>query len=222
MIQLVGKVTKTTLDLNGKAKLTINQKSGRISLSKKVVDTLNFNLETQSIGFGYDPEKTLGASAFLYVIDNVEEGIKAGKSGSLTSKYHCAELNKMFTAEIGEANRYELDFAEEAKDYNETKLYALTFSTVLNDITRTKKEEVTVTASEPQAEVETPVAQVAEVEVPTVQDNVQEELPETEPENALPWNTQDMMADAEAEAQHNEEPQEESNEPQAFTFGAEG
>lgn len=214
MIQLVGKVTKTTLDLNGKAKLTINQKSGRISLSKKVVDTLDFNLETQSIGFGYDPEKTLGASAFLYVIDNVEEGIKAGKSGSLTSKYHCAELNKMFTAEIGEANRYELDFVEEAKDYNGTKLYALTFSTVLNDITRTKKEEVTVTASEPQVEAETPVAQVAEVEVPTVQDNVQEDV--------LPWNTQDMMADAEAEAQHNEEPQEESNEPQAFTFGAEG
>ena len=217
MIQLVGKVTKTTLDLNGKAKLTINQKSGRISLSKKVVDTLDFNLETQSIGFGYDPEKTLGASAFLYVIDNVEEGIKAGKSGSLTSKYHCAELNKMFTAEIGEANRYELDFSEEAKDYNGTKLYALTFSTVLNDITRTKKVEVESTGdhidSDLAGEVE-PVAQVAEVEVPTVQDNVQEDV--------LPWNTQDMMNDAIAEAQHNEEPQEESNEPQAFTFGAEG
>lgn len=213
MIQLVGKVTaKANLDLNGKAKLTINQKSGRISLSKKVVDTLDFNLETQSIGFGYDPEKTLGASAFLYVIDNVEEGIKAGKSGSLTSKYHCAELNKMFTAEIGEANRYELDFVEEAKDYNGTKLYALTFSSVLNDITRTRSEE-TATVAETQSEA--PVAQVAEVEVPTVQDNVQDNVQE----DALPWNSQDMMTDAIAEAENNEEPQEEA---QAFTFGAQG
>ena len=141
-MELFGKVvspTRSGLNLNGNEELLLNVSSSRITLSASLLNKLN--VADKAVGFGYDNDKTLGASAFIYVIENVEEGCKVGKSGTVTSKFHADSLVKSF-AEVGTANRFKLDVRTEAPvtHASGTVLYPITFAEILPDLVRTKSK----------------------------------------------------------------------------------
>ena len=141
-MQLFGKVVspnRSGLNLNGNEELLINAKSNRITLSGSLVNKLN--LAEKAIGFGYDPEGDLNSSpVFMYIMDNVEEGCKVGKSGTVTSKFHAEHIVSAFNNDTQGANRFKLDVNVESPITHEsgTTLYPVTFMTTLADITRTK------------------------------------------------------------------------------------
>lgn len=141
-MELFGKVvspTRSGLNLNGNEELLLNVSSSRITLSASLLNKLN--VADKAVGFGYDNDKTLGASAFIYVIENVEEGCKVGKSGTVTSKFHADSLVKSFS-EVGTANRFKLDVRTEAPvtHASGTVLYPITFAEILPDLVRTKSK----------------------------------------------------------------------------------
>lgn len=141
-MQLFGKVVSPNrggLNLNGNEELLINGKSNRITLSGSLLNKLE--VADKSIGFGYDPEGDLGrAPVYVYVMDNVEEGCKVGKSGTVTSKFHAEKIVSSFTNDTQNANRFKLDVNVESPLVHESgvTLYPVTFISTLADITRTK------------------------------------------------------------------------------------
>ncbi len=142
-MELFGKVvspTRSGLNLNGNEELLLNVSSSRITLSASLLNKLN--VADKAVGFGYDNDKTLGASAFIYVIENVEEGCKVGKSGTVTSKFHADSLVKSFVESVGTANRFKLDVRTEAPvtHASGTVLYPITFAEILPDLVRTKSK----------------------------------------------------------------------------------
>ena len=146
-MELHGKVVspnRTGLNLNGQPELLVNTKSGRITLSGAVTSKLTG--EDVAIGFGYDPAKEQGASAFMYV---TAEGCKVGKSGTVSNKWHADKLKESFlTGEgmLAETTRFKLDIdMENTVDFEGTTLYPISFQVALANLTRTKKVEAVAT-----------------------------------------------------------------------------
>lgn len=175
-MELFGKVVSPNrggLNLNGNEELLVNAKSNRVTLSAALLSKLN--VADKAVGFGYDPEQKLGAPAFIYVMDNVEEGCKVGTSGTVTSKFHSDMLADAFKAELNGANRFKLDVNVENTVAHESgvTLYPVTFLETLADITRSKSTTTAEAASEASNEpmdleatneAEVPMEPVAETE----------------------------------------------------------
>lgn len=161
-MQLFGKVVSPNrggLNLNGNEELLINAKSNRITLSGSLLNKLD--VTNKSIGFGYDPEGDLGsAPVYVYVMAQVEEGCKVGKSGTVTSKFHAEHIVSAFNNDTQGANRFKLDVNVKSPITHETgiTLYPVTFMSTLADITRTKSttkaEETAMDLSETNETVE--------------------------------------------------------------------
>ena len=141
-MELFGKVVSPSrglLNLNGNEELLVNAKSNRVTLSGGLLNKLDW--ADKAVGFGYDPAKELGsATVFIYLENNIEEGCKVGKSGTVTNKFHTEKLADAFKNETGGANRFKLDVdADNAVTHpSGVVLYPVTFIETLADINRTK------------------------------------------------------------------------------------
>ena len=167
-MEMFGKVVapKRTggLNLNGNAELLLNSKSNRVTLSGSLLTKLGW--ADKAIGFGYDPEKTLGeATVYIYGVDNIEEGCKVGKSGTVTNKFHSEKLGVAFVGDLNGANRSKLDVDADNPITHETGvvMYPVTFLETLKDINRTAKASAADLISDVQIGT-TPYASIADQE----------------------------------------------------------
>ena len=130
--------------------ILVNFKSSRLTLSLALLTALDWT--DKAVGFGYDPAGDMGgAPVYIYGIDNVEEGCKIGKSGTVTNKVHTGKIAEAFNSNIEGSNRFKLDVNVESPVTHEsgTVLYPVTFLSTLADITRKA-----TTAAEATAETE--------------------------------------------------------------------
>ena len=148
--------------------ILVNVKSSRLTLSLALLTALGWS--DKAVGFGYDPAGDLGsAKLYIYGIDNVEEGCKIGKSGTVTNKVHTGKIADAFASDIAESNRFKLDVNVESPVTHEsgTVLYPVTFLSTLADITRKAP-----TAAEATADAE----QSTDLDASTVTDTQEEPI----------------------------------------------
>jgi len=139
-MELLGKIVapkRGGLNLNGNEELLVNAKSSRLTLSLALLNKLGWH--DKAIGFGYDPAGEMGgAKVYIYGIENIEEGCKVGKNGTVTNKVHTGKIEEAFSSDLNEANRFKLDVLVDSPVTHKsgTVLYPITFLETLKDITR--------------------------------------------------------------------------------------
>ena len=139
-MELLGKIVapkRGGLNLNGNEELLVNANSSRLTLSLALLNKLGWS--DKAIGFGYDPAGDMGeAKVYIYGIENIEEGCKVGKNGTVTNKVHTGKIVEAFSSDLNEANRFKLDVLVDSPVTHEsgTVLYPITFLETLKDITR--------------------------------------------------------------------------------------
>lgn len=159
-MELFGKVktqSSSPLKLAGNEELLLNLTSSRITLSTALLTSLGW--ADKAIGFGYDADATLGAKAYIYNIENVEEGCKVGKNGTVTNKFHTAKLAEAFASDLtADVTRLKLDVDVENTITHEsgTVLYKVSFLETLADLKRVKAaatiEELVVNSTDETSE----------------------------------------------------------------------
>lgn len=141
-MELFGKVVlkkeaTQKLNLNGQPELTINHSSSRINLSAELLKKLD--CANGTVGFGYDPNKTLSESvAFIYI---AEDGCKIGNAGTIGNKFHVDRLKNAFP-EASAANRFKLLVdVDNPMTHNDKLLYPISFVEVLPELTRNRSKK---------------------------------------------------------------------------------